>query len=157
MAAVYGFCLALMLVMRLAPDSPFGKALNRQLVEVPLRLLGRMQRHHLIFLIIIVGLTMVGSEVIFALGTVDFAVIYALDLSLYVDGLLMTLALASLARTRSAIGVLRVGGTALAARLRRRLGRRRTRAGVRKPPAKSANDDDPAPAFASFGFHLAAA
>src|SRR6478735_9192060 len=99
--AIYGVLLALMLVMRFAPDSSIGKALNRQLVEVPLRVLGGMRRHHLIFLILIVAL------------------IYALDVSLYVDGLLVTLALASVARTRSVLTLLSAGAASLAVRMRR--------------------------------------
>jgi hypothetical protein len=74
-------------------------------------------------------------------------VIYALDVSLYVDGLLMTLALASVARTRSGVALLRLGAASLWVRMRRGAGRRASRASVRRPARKPANDDDH-PAFA---------
>lgn len=148
--AIYGVLLALMLVMRFAPDSSIGKALNHQLVERPLRVIGGMQRHHLIFVIVMAALLVAGGEVILALGSMDFAVLYALDVSLYVDGLLMTLALASLTRTRSAMALLRAGATALAARIVRRAGRGRARrAPARRVTRKPSNDDHPAFALAA--------
>jgi hypothetical protein len=136
--------------MKLAPYSPAGRWLNHALVERPLRLFGRMQRHHLIFLVLIVMLAMVGTELIFALGSVDVAVLYALDVSLYVDGLLMTVAVASLVRTRSAAAMLRASAMGLAARLRRRFGRRRVRSASERregPGAANDDDDDSAPAW----------
>jgi hypothetical protein len=145
--AIYGVLLALMLVMRFAPDSSIGKALNRQLVEVPLRVLGGMRRHHLIFVILLVALMAVGSEAILALGSMDFAVIYALDVSLYVDGLLVTLALASVTRTRSVVALLSANAASLAVRMRRGSGRRASRAPARRAARKPSNDDDH-PAFA---------
>ena len=141
--AIYGVLLALMLVMRFAPDSSIGKALNRQLVEVPLRVLGGMRRHHLIFVILLVALMAVGSEAILALGSMDFAVIYAL----YVDGLLVTLALASVARTRSVVALLSASAASLAVRMRRGSGRRASRTPARRAARKPSNDDDH-PAFA---------
>jgi hypothetical protein len=94
-------------------------------------------------------MAMVAGELIFALGSVDMAVLYALDVSLYVDGMLMALALATLARTRGAAVLLRTAATSLGARLRRRFGRRCVRsARLRREGSRSANDDDPAPARA---------
>jgi hypothetical protein len=142
----YAMFIVAMLVMKLAPQSPAGRWLNAALVERPMRLFGRFERHHLIFLVLIAMLAMVGTEVIFALGSVDFAVIYALDVSLYVDGLLMTVALASLVRTRSAAATLRTGAKLRVARLRRRFDRRRVRsASVRQDGPAAANEDDPVP------------
>lgn len=147
---IYGLLLAIMLVMRLAPASPLGKALNRQLVEVPLRVLGGMRRHHLIFVILMAALVAAGSEAIFAMisiGGVDFAVVYAFDVSLYVDGMLLALALASVSRTRATAALLRAGAIALAVRMWRRAGRRRARhAPARRATRKPSNDDDH-PAF----------
>jgi hypothetical protein len=144
----FGICtilLVMMCVMRFWPDSTAGRMLNRQLVEMPLRRLGQLERHHLIFLLVIVGLMLAGvagGEALAILGP-DFAVIYALDVSLYIDGLLMALTLASVARSRSGFAATKAGTAWLAVRLRRVFGRRR----VRSAPAKriekpSANDDD---------------
>lgn len=146
---IYGLLLALMAVMKLAPHSGAGRLLNRQLVELPLALFARMERHHLIFVLVVAALLMAGTEVLVGLGTVDFALVYALDMSLYIDGLLATMALASLARTKSGVTALRLGAASLGARMRRTFGRRKTR-NARPPRASGANDDDhPAVALAA--------
>jgi hypothetical protein len=131
-----------MCVMRFFPDSAAGQMLNRQLVEMPLQRLGQLERHHLIFLLIIVGFAFAGGEAFAILGP-DFAVVYALDVSFYIDGLLVTLTLASVARSRSGFAATRVGAAGLAMRLRRVFGRRRVRsAPAKRIEAPSANDDD---------------
>jgi hypothetical protein len=109
--AFYGFMIAVVLVLSLAPRSSAGRLLNRQLVERPLSVLGGM----------------------------DVAMIYAIDLSLYIDGLLATLALASLARTRSGLALLR---SAVFSRQRRAFGRRRVRQPRKTVHCSSANDDE---------------
>jgi hypothetical protein len=140
--ALYGFMIAVALVLRLAPQSPAGRLLNRHLVERPLSVLGRMQRHHVIALLIIIGLLAGSGEMIVAMGGMDVAMIYAIDLSIYIDGLLATLALASLARTRSGFALMR---SALFSRQRRAFGRRRVRQ-PRKPGHRSSANDDEHPA-----------
>ncbi|MEO6387155.1 MAG: hypothetical protein ABIT16_08110 [Croceibacterium sp.] len=145
-AGIYGLLVVLMLVMRLAPQSWFGRVLMRQVVELPLQYLGKLERHHLIFVILIVAMAMVAGELVLALGSVDAALIYALDVSFYIDGLLMTLALASLARTRSGLAYLRASAAMKIGRLRRVFGRRRTRS-ARRTSVKPSNDDDRDPAF----------
>lgn len=139
---IYGLLLALMAVMKLAPHSGAGRLLNRQLVELPLALFARMERHHLIFVLVVAALLMAGTEVLVGLGSVDFALVYALDLSLYIDGLLAAMALASLTRTKSGVTALRLGAASLGARLRRVMGRRRVRTAVPRRDGPPANDDD---------------
>jgi hypothetical protein len=145
---IYGLLLATMCVMRFFPESAAGKMFNRHLVELPLQRVGQLERHHLIFLVVMTMLVLGGGEAIAMLGT-DFAVIYALDVSLYVDGLLVALTLASIARSRSGFTATKAGAAALGARLRRVFGRRRVRnAPAKRIEASSANDDeDPAPAL----------
>ena len=46
--AGYGLFLALLMVMRLAPDSALGRMLNRHLVERPLEWLGELDRRQLL-------------------------------------------------------------------------------------------------------------
>jgi hypothetical protein len=156
MAAFYGFCLALMLVMRLAPDSPLGRWLNHNIVQEPLARAAALERHHLIFLAIASVMLLAVGETIAIYGTFEWAMISAFDLSIYLDAVAVTAVFGVAARFRGVMQVLR-GRGGVRARPKRAARRRRTRAGARKPPTKSANDDDPAPAFASFGFHLAAA
>jgi hypothetical protein len=147
-AAFYGFVLALTAVMRFAPDSPTGRLLNRQLVDVPLRVLGGMQRHHLIFVVLLLGFVLGSSELLLMLGSADAAVLYVLDLSFYIDGLMAALAMASLARTRSGLTVLRTRTASFATRLRRVFGRRRVRSVATRPGSRKASNDDDRPAFA---------
>jgi hypothetical protein len=141
-----GLLICTTLLMRFAPQSQVSRMLNRRLVEQPLQMLANMRRHHLIFMLLAVAFLIAGAEVIFALGSVDFTLVYALDLSLYIDGLLATLAIASLARTRSGATALRLRAASFGVRLRRVFGRRRVRnPAVRRPARKPSNDDRPAP------------
>jgi len=134
----YGLLLALMAVMKLAPDSWAGRALNRELVERPLEQLGRMERHHLIFLVIIAGFMMAGGE-IFALGGTEMVLGFAIDASIYLDAVLVTYALTVIAGTRNSWQALRMR----LPRLRKVFGRRRIRsAPTRRPGAPSANDEE---------------
>ena len=144
---ICGILLATMCVMRFFPDSSAGRMLNRWLVEIPLQRAAQLERHHLIFALVMIGLMLAGGEVIAVLGP-DFAVVYALDVSLYIDFLVVAVTLASVARTKSGVAALRVGLTSLGARLRRVFGRRRVRdVPAKRDKAPSANDDDPAPAL----------
>ena len=99
LAAIYGLCLALMLVMRLAPDSWLGGMLVRQLVERPLRLAADLERHHLIYVVILAGFMIGGGEVFAVLGP-ELVAAYALNSAIYFDAVLVayTLAAVSLAR-----------------------------------------------------------
>ena len=147
--AVYGLLLALMLVMKLAPQSPLGRWLLHNGVERPLELLGSMQRHHLIIAVLFLGLLAIGGEMIVALGSADLFVLYALDLSLYIDGMLAVMALASVARTRSGFALLRAGTSQLSVRMRRAFGQRSKRRRIERPRRgkPSSDDDHPAPAW----------
>lgn len=147
-AAFYGLCVALMLVMRLAPDSGLGRWLNRCLVAEPLALVARIERHHLIFVIVVAVMALAAGEVLAIYGPLASAA--AMDISIYLDVTAVTIALATVARLRSALQSVQVKLAGLPVP-RRAARRRRTRA-AGKRPGKSANDDDPA-----FGFHLAAA
>lgn len=157
MVAFYGLCLALMLVMRFAPQSPLGRWLNLNFIQEPLVRMAALERHHLIFLVIVSVMLLAAGETIAIYGTFEWAMISAFDLSIYLDAVAVTAVLGTAARFRSVMQVLR--GRRIARTMPKRAARRRRRtwAGGRKPPAKSANDDGPAPALASFRFHLAAA
>ncbi|WP_305096739.1 hypothetical protein [Croceibacterium aestuarii] len=143
---VYGLLIALMLVMKLAPDSPLGNWLLRHGVERPLERLGSMRRHHLIFAVLFLALLAIGGEMIVALGSADLFVLYALDLSLYIDGMLAVMAAASVARSRTGFTLLRAQTSQMAARLRRVFGQRRKRRRIERPRRGEPTNDDEHPA-----------
>lgn len=129
-----------LVVMKLYPSTPFARSLHRWLVEWPIEAVGRMERRHLILLAIL----MFCGPSLAAVGAADAVLLYAVDLSLYADAVLMTsLAAAGLSLRRGwAAFVHRLVGT------RRGLPRQRSRR-VRAPSrgvAAAANDDDPVPA-----------
>ena len=145
MAMFYGLCVTLMLVMRFAPAIPLGAWLNHSLVERPLRRLAALERHHLIFFVLVVLMALAAGEFIAMYGSFEWAMISAFDLSVYLDAVVVTAALGATAKLRGAVQALR-------ARLALRRGQsrsgarpRRVRsASRRRPPAPSANDDEPA-------------
>lgn len=137
---LYGLCVALMLVMRFAPDSWLGSLLNRQLVSRPLQLIANFERQQLLYVVILSALMVGGGEMIVLLGP-ELLAAYAMNLAIYFDAVLVAYALATAAVARNSVRYLRLrlGG----ARTARRLAASRQR---RSRPAKrvlpSANDDD---------------
>jgi len=144
-AAFYGLCVALMLVMRFAPQSSMGRWLNLNLVQEPMARLSALERHHLIFFAIVLVMTLVAGETIAIYGTFEWAMISAFDMSVYLDAITVTVALGAAARLRGAMQVLRLRLTGRRRRMRPAARQRRVRAVRRKMPAQ--NDDDH-PAFA---------
>ena len=69
--AGYGLFLALLMVMRLAPDSALGRMLNRHLVERPLEWLGELDRRQLLYAVILVAMCLGAGEAIAVIGS-DF-------------------------------------------------------------------------------------
>ena len=98
----------LLAVMLLFPRTPLACLLHEQLVERPLEWLQTVRRHHLIFVIGLVALSLFAGEMIMLMGSFDLAVMLAWDVSLYVDALLATYTLATLVRSRSAYRMLRM-------------------------------------------------
>jgi len=140
----YGLFIALMLVMKLAPRSPLARWLNVALVERPLAKIAAMDRRQVIMLLIVVGLSLFATEAILMLGSYDLVTLYAWDLTMYLDVMVVAYALAAVARARAGVKWF----ASSAARLLRRGVRsraRRSRSAVRRQD-RSANDDDPAPA-----------
>lgn len=127
-----------MVVMKLYPSTPLARSLHRWLVEWPIETVGRMERRHLI----LVAILLFCGPSLAAVGAADAVMLYAADLSLYADAVLMT--------SLSAAGLsLRRGWTAFVHRAigsRRGSPRPRSRR-VRVPSGRgstAANDDDPA-------------
>lgn len=138
--AFCGFMLALILVLRLAPHSPAARLLHRQLVVAPLEKLAKLRSHHLLYAVILPLLMFGGWEFLMMAGSVDFVMVYAMDLAIYFDAILVTYALAAFAMARNSLRY-----TRLRLRNGRRVGRiirarRRLRPARRALPP--ANDDD---------------
>ena len=135
----------LIAVMRLWPDSEIGRFLRPHLVERPAVAFSKLERHHLIWAGIVLFVSVGASELATLYGS-EFLFAYSLDLSLYLDAVVATVALAVVSRVRSVARV-------LGARLREGVGLRidrhkriaRPRAVHRRPTRRRAHNDDDAP------------
>ncbi|MBO0749582.1 MAG: hypothetical protein J2O44_03990, partial [Porphyrobacter sp.] len=96
----YGLFIALMLVMKLSPQSTLGRWLNAALVERPLAKIATMDRRHVIFLVILVGISLFATDMILVFGSYDLLSLYAWDLTAYLDVMVVAYALAAVARGR---------------------------------------------------------
>ena len=96
MAMFYGLCVALFLVMRFAPLTPYGAWLNRCLVAEPLARLADMKRHRVIYVVLLAAMMIAGGEMILLLGPEVLAT-YAV----YLDAVLVTYALTAVAMARN--------------------------------------------------------
>ena len=141
----YGFMLALMLVMHLAPRSALGRILLAQLVERPLARLSRLESHQLIAVVLIGLLLMAGGEGILLVGP-ELAIAYMIDLSIYLDAVAVTLALAAGARFKGGWQSLRARLSATVSRLRTGPRNRRARRSAVRRTSPPDNDDEPAAA-----------
>jgi len=142
----WGLALLFMLMMRLFPDTPFARRLRELLVDIPLKRLATLQRHHAIFFLLIIGLTMAGSEAALIFGNADLF----LTIALYYDGFILSLALSALSSMKGVPGGIHARMIQLRRRLARQPGASHRRQRPRQRPAQRAsdNDDDHArPAF----------
>jgi len=140
----YAVFIALMLVMKLAPRSTLGHWLNAGLVERPLAHMATMNRRKAMFLLVLLGLTLFATDLLFVLGSYDLLTLYVWDLTMYLDVVVIAYALAAVARARSGVKWL-ASKAVMRLRLKARSRARRSRPAVRRQD-RSANDDDPAPA-----------
>jgi hypothetical protein len=132
-----GLVLLVIMTMKLFPDLPISRQLHRELVEVPLRKLAAMTRAHLIFGLVALAMLFTASELIMLLGSADFVMLMAWDVSLYVDALLAAWTVAAVTRGKAA-------WQALAAVVTRplRTARRRSPRRPRSGTQQAANDSD---------------
>jgi hypothetical protein len=136
----YGLMIALMLVMKLAPQSPLGRWLNAGLVERPLAQLATMDRRKAMFMLILVGLTLFATDLLFVLGSYDLLTLYAWDLTMYLDVMVVASALAAVARARAGMKALVQRGSLRLRRAPRPRARRARR--LARPQDRASNDDD---------------
>lgn len=134
------FLAGLIAVMLFARDTDAARWLHRATVEEPLRLLERLERKHILFLI--VGLFAIQAYA--AVLPAELAIALAWDMTAYVDAMIATWALSTFARFRSVKALAAVRMAALLAPFRRLRARARRSRPIRPDARKSAaNDDDP--------------
>ncbi len=133
-----GFLLCALIAMLLFPRTDFARLCHEQLVERPVFWLSRFRMHHLLYAIILVPVMLSGGEFLALLGPEFFAA-YAMELAIYIDAVIFSLALSVWANIRSA----GVAARELFSKPLRMARARRKRAAksVRREPAP-ANDDD---------------
>lgn len=141
--------LTAMLVIRGAPDSLFGRALRRPLVEWPAQRLSRLTRGQIVCLFALTlllwaAIALLGREIVQILSMAmpdTLAWFAAFDFSVVADALVAAVLLATQLRLRRTLTGLR----ALLSRPRRDGRAARPRARRRPRPSRADNDDDPAP------------
>jgi hypothetical protein len=127
-------------VMMLFPRTPAARWLHLHMVELPLALIARLERKHILFLL--VGIA--AAQPLMMMGAADLAAVIAWDMAIYFDVAIAAYAAAALARTRAAWRHLR---SRTAYWIRRPFTRARSRApsAPRRRPdqaPKPSNDDD---------------
>ncbi len=142
-----GLLLGMMLIMRLFPETPLAKTLHCHLVERPVDWVQNRTRHDLLFYLALTFMLLVGDELVVMLGSFELAMMFAWDVSLYVDALIATSALSAAGRWKGLTAWMR-GKIAVARPAYRRRTRRRARRQISvSKSARPANDDDGDPAF----------
>ena len=136
------FLAGLIAVMLFAPDTDIARWLHRATVQEPLDRLARLERKHLLFLI--VGLFAIQAYA--AVLPAELAIALAWDMTAYVDAMIATWALSTFARFHSMKAWAAVRMEALLAPFRRfRMRARRSRPVRSEGRKRAANDDDPWP------------
>ncbi|MBR2174280.1 hypothetical protein [Sphingopyxis sp.] len=134
------FLAGLIAVMLCAPDTDAARWLHRFTVEEPIGLVERLERKHILFLV--VGLFAIQAYA--AVLPAELAVALAWDMTAYVDAMIATWALSTFARIRSMRAWVAVRMGAMLAPFRRLRTRARRNRPIRPDANKApANDDDP--------------
>ncbi|HEV7313781.1 hypothetical protein [Sphingopyxis sp.] len=139
------FLAGLIGVMLFARDTDAARWMHRAMVEEPLRLFERLERKHILFLI--VGLFAIQAYA--AVLPAELAVALAWDMTAYVDAMIATWALSTFARIRSMKAWVAVRMAVLLSPFRRFRARARRIRPLRPDMRKPANDDDPWPVQAA--------
>jgi len=138
------FCammVAAIAVMRLFPETPTARFLHRWLAEKPAAWLARIERKHVIFLVLAALLVVVLRDAVpMVAGASDLALFAMWDASVYLDVVMAAWTIAALARGRSGWALVRLRLDRLVTRRRPRAARPRARRTRAVRPV--ANDDD---------------
>jgi hypothetical protein len=146
--------LGALLIMQFFPETTVAQFLHKHLVKRPTIWFAKLQRHDVLFALLLIGLLLLGGEYIAVLGTGDLLLIYAMDLALYTDALIAVSTIAAATKIKSGIAPVMAYLSLWRSRIARQSKavshRREHKTQSSSPPA--ANDDDHAP----FGAKLAA-
>lgn len=93
-------------VIRCSPNSPLGRTLKIYLAERPVKAASKIQRHHIIWIAVVLLMVWVGIQLLIAAAGAeimtgygaDFLFAYSLDLSLYLDAVVVASAIATVSR-----------------------------------------------------------
>jgi hypothetical protein len=127
------------LIAKLFPETPIGRALHSCLVEEPSRLAARVERKHLIYL----ALLLLAGQAMAAVVSFDLALLAAWDISIYLDLTLAVWTIAAVARGKVTWSLFKAQTSRMAslrpAKKRPAVRTRTPRIRVKRMPA---NDDD---------------
>lgn len=134
-----GLLALVILVIKLFPDTALARSLHRWLVEWPVEMAGRIERKHIILVVIL----LCAGQTLAIAGSAELALAYAMDMSLYLDTMLAAFIAAAAARLKAAAAAFRQAVLSVAARIRRPRPRTRRRRPSIPRPRKPSNDDHP--------------
>lgn len=104
-----GLILSLIAIMRLWPTTAIARSLHRVTVETPATWLSRLERHHVLFVVILLVMLIGGMEAIAAFGSLDAVLLFSFDLSLYVDAVGALLAVSAIRRFKPMLHFIQSG------------------------------------------------
>lgn len=141
---IIGLLIGAMLMMWMFPGLPLTRSLHEHLVEIPVRSMSRLKRHHLLYAVILTLLMFSFREVVVIFGSAEVVMAYAFDLALYVDAMIAMSAAAAASYVRGAAQTLRrrlIAPIASVVPLRRPRARAR-RSETANAHSQPANEDD---------------
>lgn len=125
------------IILKLFPRSSLAVFLHRHLVERPVERLASVERHHIVFALLVIAALLIAQDLLPVAGPADMAFAFLWDVSIYLDLTGVALAVTALRWTKViwtlARPVPRKSGLARCPRPRSR---------TTKPIAKPSNDDD---------------
>lgn len=83
-----GMLIAVLITMRLFPETPTARALHEYLVEQPLAWVSRVDRRKLLYGAMLALLMFSFWEAIAVFGSMDLITVYAFDMALYLDAVI---------------------------------------------------------------------
>ena len=127
----------MIVTMKLFPDLPVARGLHLWLAVKPAKWLSQARRHHVLFVLVLMAMLLT-PEMLMVASAVDLSLVtFALDVSFYLDGMIVMALAGALARTTAGWRALRV---TIAARCRP-LARARRRRDKARAQGRAANDD----------------
>ncbi|MGJ3648796.1 hypothetical protein ACLB0R_10020 [Sphingomonas sp. GlSt437] len=130
--------------IRLSPDAFISRLVDRWLVRPIAGYLNKLDRRHLIFVVLILLVMLTAGELLAAFGPLDAGLILMWDVASFADAIAATVLAASIIRLKPIVAQLRL----VVSRWQPRRRQRRDRSGA--TTIRAANDEDgPAPALAA--------